>query len=1079
LGEAEDMGDGANGGKVRQDYLNRYFPDGRNEMHAWAMSHVRGLAPSATHTPFGPEGLLGESDEDLLRLFSLHKQHQPIKSQAYEGKTEKCLNIKPADMTSGDRAKARTTLRLVLGDCADYTPWYFNRFTQRVEMEEVPDENNPNIQVAKCLHRKPSEAQKHKEVAADGGGCYCKTSANGLHDQLNEQFNNKADCDGAKTGPQGPVNCVGTNKNNQVCQDGSLWCQWGSIDRGNTADDADGILNKDIPEPTLEVQDCNDGLEQVWTWECDSFSFQHLDVGPRVMTAVEDDNTVLATPYYGKPKNKWTYKEVVRHSRCRTKRYKTMKFDGTLGNTISFKRMTGWPEKGMTVMFWMKGTRGTPFSYASDGVPAPPFQTQLALSINEATQNIVIDLFDTPFDTGRKSNKHKWEHVAVSYETQFGNLKLHIDGVQVFTKETFSLTQGDGNGQSFSDLSFVSGGCVMLGQKAKRPCRERIPETSFKGEMADFLIVKGQVTEKDLEEMMFKPVAPEYLASITEEDPKNKPDRDKLRLAYLTRQYGSQEMDMTYPPVCALVEEEESFDMSEDYWAQCCDDNSKCTAALPGNSNNCMMPGGSGRVHAVGDVHYKDMSNCYFDDQAVGAMTAVHMFDKFRSGWPLTIQYYPTPLQSGAPWGNPAKTVTYKGKSMHFPGYLSMVSGCAIQFGDERIAAGFGGWHYDVRRRGPGQVGRYSASSDYQKGDVHVKHTGHVTFKASGCNGASNCHESENFSGHVHNSQFYINMNDGLQVQCGPASFYMKVPRKLEGKFAGMLGSHHKSTPATVNGREFLVGANAGAVEHMNKLFDISGSYKNIKGSSSSATKMASRDYEHMVYGEPVPSLANPQDGAGGWCRGGYQYGNPNSAFNGNRPWKGITKMIYSWKADGINIPNLFGAVGDKMEQELWDQMTPTAGAMKNRPSGTKELAEKGCESLKKWKKNYDDCLFDFVTMGEKAVAMNRKVTADQQAGDSQTPTQTSVRDSSGGGWHGNWVGHPNWGCVDSFSAHMTKLYAEREKAKHRANKMAEMCICRHKYLSVCAFDHFMCIEKIVLDYSKSGQVDSERKLLM
>ena len=88
LGEAEDMGDGANGGKVRQDYLNRYFPDGRNEMHAWAMSHVRGLAPSATHTPFGPEGLLGESDEDLLRLFSLHKQHQPIKSQAYEGKTE-------------------------------------------------------------------------------------------------------------------------------------------------------------------------------------------------------------------------------------------------------------------------------------------------------------------------------------------------------------------------------------------------------------------------------------------------------------------------------------------------------------------------------------------------------------------------------------------------------------------------------------------------------------------------------------------------------------------------------------------------------------------------------------------------------------------------------------------------------------------------------------------------------------------------------------------------------------------------------------------------------------------------------
>merc|ERR1711871_1024016 len=105
--------------------------------------------------------------------------------------------------------------------------------------------------------------------------------------------------------------------------------------------------------------------------------------------------------------------------------------------------------------------------------------------------------------------------------------------------------------------------------------------------------------------------------------------------------------------------------------------------------------------------------------------------------------------------------------------------------------------------------------------------------------------------------------------------------------------------------------------------------------------------------------------------------------------------------------------------------------------------------------------------MGAKAVAKNRKVADKKQATMQQVVTIKSVRDSSGMNWHGSWVGHPHWGCVDEFATTITEMFKKHAAAAHKAGRMAEMCQCKHKYLGVCSYDHFICIADIELKLNK------------
>merc|ERR1711998_468863 len=88
-----------------------------------------------------------------------------------------------------------------------------------------------------------------------------------------------------------------------------------------------------------------------------------------------------------------------------------------------------------------------------------------------------------------------------------------------------------------------------------------------------------------------------------------------------------------------------------------------------------------------------------------------------------------------------------------------------------------------------------------------------------------------------------------------------------------------------------------------------------------------------------------------------------------------------------------------------------------------------------------------------------------------EKPTLKAVRDATGSANHAVWVGHPSWGCVDEFSVHVTAMAKEHMARKFRNSKKAAMCKCQHKYLGVCAFDHFICIADVELNNKPRKQI--------
>lgn len=998
--------------KVGKGFLTEFFADGRNEMQLSAKEHVEGVKNALDEVDDSHDGMLGESDEDLMSVFSEHKEHQPLKSLSDENPSgEWCLAVY-SDNNDHLKTGGKANVRLEQCNGDKRQAWFFNRFTKRLELEAVPDMDNAAVSVEKCLSREPQQAELGETM------------------KINE---------------------------------------WHSLE-------TQAHMRAGSTLPQLKAVDCGEATNQLWDYLCQAWVYDEPNKGPHVITSKKDMHGanqpgVEITQYYGKPKNLWYYKEVVRHSRCKTKRFKTMKFLGSLETTVSFKRFASLPFHGATFSMWIKPEYGTIFSYASDGIPTPPYTTQIAASVRHSDKKIQLDLFDRTFDTEVVAEMHKWFYLTLQWDTNSGVYRMYIDAKEKWKQDTFK------NPYDFTKKEFVPGGCVMIGQKAKKPCKERIPESSYKGEVAEFIILYGAVPKTEIEEYMFTPVDPAYIATITDQLPVKPPDMDKLLMAYLTRQYGEQEIGTVYPPVCNLVEETDPMDG----WAGICDDPQN-----PQNTyDNCYMS-----AQGTGDVHYYSFGQCKYDDQSVAPVSAVHMQPTFFESWPLEVQFFPTPLQSGASWGQTAggshslpatKNGMPASSSVYFPATLSMVSACAIKFRDERIAWSHGGWHYQVSRRRL-QIGRYTRSAEYgvTTNGVESVVSGYKSYTHT-TKIRSNEETTSAFVGTVNSGRMDITMPDGLKVYCSGAQIKMTVPRKLEGKFGGFLGGYHKSTVNSGSGCDtcdFLVGPNHGAVAKFNAAYPQSSAPTTTSNGNSDNT-MTKYDYESLVAGKPLPGIKNPGDPShGGWCRNAYQYhGKPGSPLNGNRFWKGITKMFYSWSANGNEIPEIFGGVKDKMTWEWWEHMSPAAGASKAAKAVGASNAEVACESLKKFPTNFANCVADFAVVGAQAVIDNKAAASADQAMEPQAPSIQSVRDSSGGGWHASWVSQANWGCVDEFSAYLTKLYGEREAAKHKEKAMGEMCSCKNKYLDVCSYDHFICIADIVLDGSADG-FNGERKLL-
>lgn len=336
-----------------------------------------------------------------------------------------------------------------------------------------------------------------------------------------------------------------------------------------------------------------------------------------------------------------------------------------------------------------------------------------------------------------------------------------------------------------------------------------------------------------------------------------------------------------------------------------------------------------------------------------------------------------------------------------------------------------------------------------------------------------------------------IQMTDGLNMQCYPVGMWLEAPRKLEGKIYGLAGSQHwqnffnhggrgnphsrksGNPPATL---EWAAGINKKNLAFMNQeLGPEKLSSKKVSGNKGSADQVSEYDLKPSVAGEPMPGMVHPQDGISqGNCRQNYQYGYRQSAYNGNRPWKGIAKMFVSWRVDDDEIPTVFGQVSAKRKASntRWHELTPAFGVSQNAPNGAKALAKKACASLLNFAQKYKDCIFDFMASGKDGTKKNVAGAREESAGDPKKAKSYSVRDASGNGGMGRWVSRPSWGCVDEFAAQLTKAAKQHFAAKHRATQTNAMCKCKHEYLGVCSYDHFICIAEIDLDSDQMNYKD-------
>jgi hypothetical protein len=112
-----------------------------------------------------------------------------------------------------------------------------------------------------------------------------------------------------------------------------------------------------------------------------------------------------------------------------------------------------FPTDEITVDFWMKSIRkhNAMFSYVS-----PSGEVQFVLRL---WGTLRVDLFDTYVNTGDWLHDGSWHHIAVSWRSKDGMLKLKIDGKTDFIRhQTDGLRRG---------RTFDSNGTVVFGQGIK------------------------------------------------------------------------------------------------------------------------------------------------------------------------------------------------------------------------------------------------------------------------------------------------------------------------------------------------------------------------------------------------------------------------------------------------------------------------------------------------------------------------------------------------------------------------------------------------------------------------------------
>jgi hypothetical protein len=476
---------------------------------------------------------------------------------------------------------------------------------------------------------------------------------------------------------------------------------------GGTLHTKDGKLcmtrpkTDDVIRPFMTT--CHGGDDQIWRRECGAWVNGHKKAG-RILEFTSNDE-VIASKWTGSDRQLNHYTEVVKHSQCGNKRFKTMQFDGTDGSAVMMRNFIGMPSKKLTVAAWVKGHgTGTIFSYSS--------KHKLNSFVIRNLGSLEVFIRNNKISTGVSFNDDpdKWVHVAVTWESKRGKISVFKNGERVYKKTGFS--QGE---------RITAGGCLIVGQSQSKYCRRMVKGQSFKGQVVDLQMWSEDLRTSDLYKLWKFPVPTEVITKAGKTEAPDAPK--KLRLAFLSRQYGSQELNVANPPVCDL-------------------DKYKEAKKVTGPSGNMYWRGS-------GDVHYRNFANCHYDDQSVGEWVAVKIDDEYMEGTPLMIQYRTSPQRTHCPWCQ--------------NGAVSYIDGCAISFMGDRASAGFGGysdrysayaafngkrmnswhqWHHAKNLRARGDSNHFQAISTdginlrcYRGGSIYLTLPAKYSYKIGGIAG--------------------------------------------------------------------------------------------------------------------------------------------------------------------------------------------------------------------------------------------------------------------------------------------------------------------------------------------------------
>ena len=441
-----------------------------------------------------------------------------------------------------------------------------------------------------------------------------------------------------------------------------------------TTIDGNSCIEK-IPND-VKLKPCvKDSAVQAWVYTCSAWVNGEKSEG-RMITLQNSD--IISEGWLAVDNSQlWKYEEVVKHTQCKNKRFKTLKFDGSFGSTVHRSNFLSMPTEKLTITAWMKGRSGCPISYASN-VYAKSF-----VMYETEHESFTIYIKDFKVVTGQTLNDGQWAHLSVTWSSETGKLKLYKDAELVFEKS--DVMTGE---------KLIEGGCFMLGQMQETECDKRVEGMSYDGEMSDVGVWRKIMEPEEIKKVMGEPVPISLVEGVNNIE--NEEAEDDLRLLYGSRQYASHELG-ELPGNCPL-------------------DEYKKKPPITGPSGNMNWRG-------QGDVHYGTFGpSCKYDDQSVGEWAAVQVKPESWSQLPLMVQFRTSPQTNSAGWCTWCQD-----------GAVSYIDGCAIRFHDDQCSAGFGGWSQPYDPFGAFKT----ASGDHQVSG----RSGYMGWKhGSQVNGIKNCH---------------------------------------------------------------------------------------------------------------------------------------------------------------------------------------------------------------------------------------------------------------------------------------------------------------------------------------------------